>query len=103
MYYFYFQEERKAKELKFKEMEEQIERDLSYQKNLEAQNEKFLKEKNDLALQLQKEREENEKFGKEKMDKLFITFSILFLLNGCRVGEYYWYDVGLLGNECIDE
>ena len=47
-------------------MEEQIERDMSYQKNLEEQNAKFLKEKNDLALQLQLEREENEKFGKEK-------------------------------------
>ena len=44
LFLFYFQEERKAKELKFKEMQEQIERDLSYQKNLEEQNEKFLKE-----------------------------------------------------------
>ena len=46
-------------------MEEQMQRDIKYQKDLEEQNIKYLKERNELAHKLQIQREENEKLGKE--------------------------------------
>jgi hypothetical protein len=51
-------------------MEEQIQKDIKFQKDLEDQNIKYLRERNELAQELQIERQENLKFGKLEAQKL---------------------------------
>jgi chromosome condensin MukBEF ATPase and DNA-binding subunit MukB len=50
-------------------MEEQIQKDIKFQKDLEDQNIKYLRERNELAQELQIERQENLKFGKLEAQK----------------------------------